>query len=428
MLADVSSRVLNLFLFLLLIILNSSTVLVGKYTRSSVAPDQRYDVAHFMIVTEFLKLVLSLIAERFFSDNNNNNNTIWTDMLQSFLSDYIRMTIPALLYLIQNSMIYYSLSYLSVPTFQVLYQSKLIMTAILSSLFLNSKYNIRQWGGLLLVTVGVTVVVTLSETKQDETGMKTSPKHLSDTSLGILLVFISCICSSLAGVYFEAVIKNISSSNPCPSCWNHEVYCIKLLNQGETSSNNKVVSVWMRNLQLSVLTLMIAFVQEMILILYEYNSLATTSNHHPNFFKGFTSWVYLQIWLLGGGGLVVAIVIKYTDNVQKGIATGLSVIVSTLLSNVIFGTTLTIYFTLGTVFVLLGLILFNDDLFVSCTSLLRFRMLKYWIPLCIIVMIVLTQYFSFTMYDLNKMLYIDAEKVSIKDVSLRGSGTNSTSD
>jgi len=393
--ANASSRGFKLFLFLLLILFNSTTVLVGRFTRSSGDPSQRYDVAHFMIVTEILKLVLSLIAERFHSGT-------CTHIVQSLLSDFVRMTVPALLYLLQNSMIYYSLSYLSVPTFQVLYQSKLIMTAVLSSLCLHSKYNARQWVGLFLVTIGVTVVVTLSETRDESKGDRGTNKgrQLSDTSFGVILVFISCICSSLAGVYFEALIKNISPS-ACKSCVHHGMFCTSIFYRRE-STTSSVESLWIRNIQLSVLTLFLALVQEIFVFLTSPNSSSEASDTPKSFLKGFTSWVYLQVWLLGGGGLVVAIVIKYTDNVQKGIATGLSVIVSSLLSKMIFGTVLNIYFTLGTIFVLLGLVLFNEDLLNYCFSFRWFQVMIYLIPTYILLVYWSLHHVSPPVHGLNK--------------------------
>jgi UDP-sugar transporter A1/2/3 len=70
-------------------------------------------------------------------------------------------------------------------------------------------------------------------------------------------------------------------------------------------------------------------------------------NPYCGFFAGFTPWVYVQILLLGGGGLTVAAVIKYTDNVRKGIATGISVAVSSPLSTVVFRLALPTFFVIG---------------------------------------------------------------------------------
>jgi UDP-sugar transporter A1/2/3 len=89
---------------------------------------------------------------------------------------------------------------------------------------------------------------------------------------------------------------------------------------------------------------------------------ADTKKPHRDFFAGFTPWVYVQILLLGVGGLIVAAAIKYTDSVRKGMATGISVVLSSLLSNLIHGSTLPMFFSAGVTLVILGLILFNDDL------------------------------------------------------------------
>lgn len=350
---DYGSAFFKTLLLSIMVIQNSSTVLVGKFTRSSVPTGQRYEVAHMMIVTEFLKLVLSSLMECSLSG--------YSSVLSSFSYSSLQIAPPALLYLIQNSFIYISLAYLSVPTFQVLYQSKLIMTALLSTALLNHTYNSRQWSGLLLLTAGVTVV-TLSEGR-NEGG--TNQGKQSDTAFGVGLVLIACVCSSLAGIYFEALIKNIT--NPCFTC----SYCFCCdrwkLQSVETSTN--VGSVWVRNIQLSAFTLLIAFAQELFLHFPSMHGMDDGSQKsYRGFFTGFTPWVYLQILLLGGGGLIVAAVIKYTDNVQKGMATGVSVVFSSILSNLIFGTNLSIHFTVGATLVILGLILFSDDMSSFCLS------------------------------------------------------------
>lgn len=55
-------------------------------------------------------------------------------------------------------------------------------------------------------------------------------------------------------------------------------------------------------------------------------------------FGGRNHWVlyvseyFLTVCLQALGGLVIAVVIKYADNILKGFATSLSIIVSTLIS------------------------------------------------------------------------------------------------
>jgi len=345
---DSNHAAFKFLLLFIMIIVNSAVVLVGKFN-GNVSPEERYNVLHMLILTEILKLSLSCIAEVC-------SSTTPGSFLISISNGYLQMAVPAFLYLIQNSAIYLSLSYLSVPTFQVLSQSKLIITSFLSTLILNRSYNLQQWMGIFFVTAGVTVVVILT----DETG-NTKENIKSDTFFGVSLLAISCFCSGLAGVYFEALIKNIN--NPilsCITCGNNG-YDIMVATVATNNTDKPTASLWARNIQLSCITLVLAFSQEIMRHFFDNYDTTSKKKIHHSFFWGFTPWVYLQILLLGGGGLLIAAVIKYADNVQKGLAAGVSVIISSVLSNLLFGTLPSIQFTLGASLVLVGLILFNNE-------------------------------------------------------------------
>jgi UDP-sugar transporter A1/2/3 len=208
---------------------------------------------------------------------------------------------------------------------------------------------------LVLLTSGVTII-TVSEGRNDSG--TDAGKH-SDTAFGASLVLLSSMCSSLAGIYFEALIKKITIACSCTFC----CCCCYSDNDWEyqrVETNLTAASVWVRNIQLSTITLLISIARELFSHVLSMKEVAR--NPYRGFFAGFTPWVYLQILLLGGGGLTVAAVIKYTDNVRKGIATGISVVVSSLLSTVVFRSALPAFFVVGVSLVLLGLILFNDDL------------------------------------------------------------------
>ena len=73
--------------------------------------------------------------------------------------DAIKIIIPSLLYLVQNSLLYVALSNLSAPLFQVTYQAKLLTTAVVSVIMLNRRYSFKQWICLTLLGVGVAIVV-----------------------------------------------------------------------------------------------------------------------------------------------------------------------------------------------------------------------------------------------------------------------------
>mmetsp|Transcript_93209 Transcript_93209/g.266412 ORF Transcript_93209/g.266412 Transcript_93209/m.266412 type:complete len:89 (+) Transcript_93209:1111-1377(+) len=54
------------------------------------------------------------------------------------------------------------------------------------------------------------------------------------------------------------------------------------------------------------------------------------------FFSGYHFSTWCAIFLGSGGGLLVALVVKYADNVLKGFATSVSIVLSSVLSVFIF--------------------------------------------------------------------------------------------
>jgi solute carrier family 35 (UDP-sugar transporter), member A1/2/3 len=55
------------------------------------------------------------------------------------VAEIIKLSVPSLIYTIQNNLLYFALSRLEAATFQVCYQSKLMTTAIFSAFFLNKQ-------------------------------------------------------------------------------------------------------------------------------------------------------------------------------------------------------------------------------------------------------------------------------------------------
>ena len=76
---------------------------------------------------------------------------------------------------------------------------------------------------------------------------------------------------------------------------------------------------------------------------------------------GFTGWVYVLVALQAGGGILVSAVMKYADNVLKGLATGVSVILSSAGSMLIFGTPISGQFVLGASIILASVFFFSND-------------------------------------------------------------------
>jgi UDP-sugar transporter A1/2/3 len=63
--------------------------------------------------------------------------------------------------------------------------------------------------------------------------------------------------------------------------------------------------------------------------------------------------------LQAGGGLVVAMVVKYADNILKGFATSLAIIVSCVASVLFFDFQVNLQFCLGTMVVIMSIFLYG---------------------------------------------------------------------
>lgn len=66
-----------------------------------------------------------------------------------------------------------------------------------------------------------------------------------------------------------------------------------------------------------------------------------------------------SIFMSALGGLIVASVLKYADSIVKGYATSISVILTGMLSMLLFGTTLGAIYFLGIVNVVTAVLLYN---------------------------------------------------------------------
>ena len=288
---NTSSSSFRLLLLVGMVLQNSSVVLLGRYTRASQSKDDLYVVNHLLLVCEAMKFILACILE-----NKVTNGQLMASVKENIIDvplDALKITIPSMLYLLQNTLLYVALSNLSAPLFQVTYQTKLLTTAVVSVIMLQRKYSFKQWVCLTSLGLGVAIVV-LGESKDDEQDEDKSGQSLG---VGLSAVSVACLSSALAGVYFEKVLKKPTQATGV---------------DGATTTKNPV-SLWMRNIQMAFFSVLIAMMNQ---------ARMTGDDAEKPFLHGFTSWVWCLCLLQAGGGLLVAAVIKYADNVLKGLATG----------------------------------------------------------------------------------------------------------
>lgn len=207
-------------------------------------------------------------------------------------------------------------------------------------LLLNKSLRSTQWISLVVLVFGISVIQVQNVNTSKAAGDDSNP------ILGLFAVITACILSGLAGVYFEKILKNSK------------------------------VSIWVRNIQLGVFGTFFALITSFV---SDHQSISEHGNFiflirimsgsellsvlfltiFLGFFFGYTSAVWINIVIQAAGGLLVALVIKYADNILKGFATSIAIIVSCVASAYLFGTIINLVFAFGTFLVVFSVVLYS---------------------------------------------------------------------
>ena len=120
------------------------------------------------------------------------------------------------------------------------------------------------------------------------------------------------------------------------------------------------VSVWMRNIQLGIYGTLIGFIGMHV---KDGNKIS-----EKGIFYGYTGLVWIIIFMQAFGGLLVAVVVKYADNILKGFATSFSIILSCIVSVFLFGFQLNSQFLFGATLVILAIYVYGRPHTQAATS------------------------------------------------------------
>jgi UDP-sugar transporter A1/2/3 len=295
----------------ILVIQNSSLVLVMRYSKTIAS--NNYITSTAVVTAEVFKLIASLIL--YYLERRTYTPSITAfanDVIQNSFdaqSKWKEMTVPAILYFIQNNLQYIAVGNLDAATFQVTYQMKILTTALFSVLMLNKALSGQKWLSLLLLTFGIGIVQVSNHNRSS---------GASSNTVGLTAVFIACILSGLAGVWFEKVLKGSKSS------------------------------LYIRNVQLCIFSIIPGLIFGVFL-----NDGRRVLKQ--GFFGGYDFWTWATISNQAVGGLIVAMVVKYADNILKGFATSISIVISCIASVFIFDFQITSSFLVGACLVLIGM-------------------------------------------------------------------------
>ncbi|GAO14653.1 hypothetical protein UVI_02008990 [Ustilaginoidea virens] len=311
--------------YVLLTFQNSALILVMHYSR--VMPpdgDHRYFTSTAVFLHEVIKLAVSLTLALYETSETLAPSTPATVLFEQiyngvFSVDGWLMAGPAALYTVQNLLQYVAVGNLDPVHFQVLYQVKIIITAVFSVMLLRRQLGSKGWVSLVLLTCGV-CIVSLPSSERD----MPPAEPMMNFSVGLPAVLISATVSGLAGVYFEKLLK-------------------------ESSTN---ATLWVRNVQLSFYSLIAAFLGGCI-----YQDGAGIWEH--GFFEGYNAVVWTAVLLQAAGGLLASLVIRDADNIVKNFATSISIVISFIVSVFIFDFPVNATFLTGTSLVLLATYIYS---------------------------------------------------------------------
>lgn len=275
-----------------LVLQTTSLVLTMRYSRTLKDDTPQYLPSTAVVSAEVLKIIACTVIV--FVQNNCSvqaMNQHLNEEVVSKLSETLKLAVPAGIYTLQNNLLYVALSNLDAATYQVTYQLKILTTALFSVSMLRRKLGFYQWLSLLILMAGVALVQWPTQSMGES-----EQKVLSASSqfVGVMAVLMACLSSGFAGVYFEKILKETKQS------------------------------IWVRNIQLGLFSFLLGFIG---MLVFDGERV-----RQSGVFQGYSAITCVVVVLQALGGLVVAVVIKYADNILKGFATSLSIILSALFS------------------------------------------------------------------------------------------------
>jgi len=367
---------------------NSILILLVHYSRiMTPSGDHKYFTSTAILLTEVIKLAISLTAAIYEVSRSLAPSTPATVLFEQlfnavFSGDSWKLAIPATFYTLQNTLHYVALGNLDPVHFQILYQVKILTTALFTVTMLGRSLTVNRWIALVVLTIGVSIVSIPSSTPevsmftlhdmtdhffprsmhelgQIANGMGEVANHLTRRSLdglsevgnalakrsatyegidddvtqsgmnysiGVTAVLVAAVISSLTSVYFEKVLKDPATT----------------------------VSVWTRNIQLSFYSLFPA-----VLIGIVYKDGDEIAQH--GFFDGYNWIVWALIVLQAFGGILASLCINYADNIARNYATSISLILSFTFSVWFFDFDISLTFLVGAALVVASTFMYTGE-------------------------------------------------------------------
>lgn len=231
-------------------------------------------------------------------------------------NEMLKLCVPSFLYTVQNNLLYLALTNLDAATYQILYQLKILTTAVFSATMLGRRFSRTKWTSLIVLTCGVAVVQVSGSSDG-----QASENEDRNRFVGLVAVLCAACTSGFSGVYFEKILKGSD------------------------------VSLWIRNIQMGLPSVVIA--------LFTVFAEDSAEVARKGFFVGYSPMVVSVITVQAVGGLIVAVVVKYADNVLKVFASSFSILLSCIISAFAFDFRPNVLFLVGAFLVILSTAMYS---------------------------------------------------------------------
>ncbi|XP_059691421.1 CMP-sialic acid transporter isoform X1 [Gavia stellata] len=175
-----------------------------RYTRT--VETELYFSTTAVCITEVIKLFLSV---GILAKETGSLARLITSLKENVFgspTELLKLSVPSLVYALQNNMAFVALSNLDAAVYQVTYQLKIPCTALCTVLMLNRTLSKLQWFSVFMLCGGVTLV-------QWKPAQATKVQVEQNPWLGFGAIAVAVLCSgfavlaSVGGLYTSVVVK-----------------------------------------------------------------------------------------------------------------------------------------------------------------------------------------------------------------------------
>mmetsp|Transcript_89712 Transcript_89712/g.192294 ORF Transcript_89712/g.192294 Transcript_89712/m.192294 type:complete len:334 (+) Transcript_89712:158-1159(+) len=206
----------------------------------------------------------------------------------------LEYSVPALIYFVNNNLVFAILSHVSATTFQLLSQLKTVFTGLLFRFILGRKLSTYQYIAIWQLACGTAM------SQLPKCSLTGSDREQQYSSLsGLTLSMMSCVLSAFGGIYSEKLLKSDIKE-----------------------------SIHLQNLQLYSW----GIVFNLVGMLTHDSEVLLQSG----FFSGYNGWTYAVVANNALNGLAISAILKYADNIARVYAHACAMLLTMACSVILF--------------------------------------------------------------------------------------------